>query len=271
MTNDRINAFQELLSAQLIRDFPWREGATPWGVMVSEFMLQQTQTARVVSYFERWIERWPTPESLEAASLEDALCEWSGLGYNRRCRYLCECARILTHYHHGTVPDRPEHLERLPGIGHYTAGAIAAFAYNYPALFIETNIRAALLYFFFPEQEAVPDSALYPILEQAINRNDPRHWYWALMDYGAALKKTVENPGRKSSHYSRQSPFAGSFRQIRGALIKSLVSYGPSTLSELSERTGIVESSVYKALNVLQKEQFVAESGEQYSIQKKPE
>lgn len=248
------------------RSFPWRTDTRPWGVLVSEFMLQQTQTERVIPYWERWMQIWPTPESLDKVSLEDALKEWLGLGYNRRGRYVKDCARIITRRYGGKVPETPAELVTLPGIGSYTAGAIACFAYNYPGVFIETNIRASVLHFFFHERTGVKDREILPILEDALDRENPRRWYWALMDYGVALKKLTANPGRRSAHYTLQSPFEGSFRQIRGGLVRTLVSQGPASAGELLERTGFEPEDLYRALKILEKEAMVAESGGLYRI-----
>ena len=249
------------------RVFPWRQDPGPWGVLVSEFMLQQTQTGRVVPYWERWMRLWPRPEDLAKASLEDVLREWSGLGYNNRARRLRECARLVAGEHGGIVPATPEELRRLPGIGPYTAGAIACFAYNYPSVFIETNIRATVIHFFFEDRLEVPDAEMFPILESVLDRRNPRKWHWALMDYGAELKKITPNPGRRSAHYTRQSPFQGSFRQIRGRLIRSLVSGGPAPAGELAKRTGLETEDVYKALDALKKDAMVAENEGVYRIQ----
>jgi A/G-specific adenine glycosylase len=249
------------------RVFPWRAAAvSPWGVLVSEFMLQQTQTDRVIPYWERWMRLWPGPGDLAKASLEEILREWSGLGYNRRARYIRDCALVITDEYGGKVPDTPEKLLPLPGIGAYTAGAVACFGYNYPAVFIETNIRAAVIHFFFRDREAVADGEILPILESALDRDNPRKWYWALMDYGAALKKITANPNRRSAHYTRQSPFEGSFRQLRGRLIRSLVSRGPAAGEELLSRTGMEREDLYKVLEALQKESMVAEEGGVYKI-----
>jgi A/G-specific adenine glycosylase len=249
------------------RVFPWRQDPAPWGVVVSEFMLQQTQTARVIPYWERWMRLWPKPEDLARASLEETLREWSGLGYNNRARRLRECARIIAEDYRGTVPGVPEELLRLPGIGAYTAGAIACFAYNYPSVFIETNIRATVIHFFFKDRVDVSDAEMVPILESALDRRNPRKWHWALMDYGAALKKITANPGRRSAHYTRQSPFQGSFRQLRGRLIRSLVSEGPASAPELERRTGIAAQDIYKALDALKKDAMVAEDEGFYRIE----
>jgi A/G-specific adenine glycosylase len=249
------------------RVFPWRQDPSPWGVLVSEFMLQQTQTGRVIPYWERWMRLWPQPEDLANASLEAVVREWSGLGYNNRARRLRDCARLIVERHGGTVPGVPEELRRLPGIGAYTAGAISCFAYNYPSVFIETNIRATVIHFFFQDRLDVPDAELLPILETVLDRRNPRKWYWALMDYGAALKKITPNPSRRSAHYTRQSPFQGSFRQIRGRLIRSLVSEGPASPQELGKRTGIAPPEVYKALEALEKDAMVAENAGIYRIE----
>jgi A/G-specific adenine glycosylase len=258
--HERIASFKEAVRAQALRDFPWRRDTDPWGVLVSEFMLQQTQTERVIPYWERWMRKWSAPEALAQASLTDALGAWSGLGYNKRGRYVWECARIITGDYGGAVPDTPEALDDLPGIGAYSAGAIACFAYNYPSVFIETNIRAGALHFFFQEKtekEPVRDGELLPLLSAAMDHENPRAWYWALMDYGAAVKKALGNPNRKSAHYTRQSPFEGSFRQRRGAVLKALVSGGPGSHQELCQRAGITEEELLQVLESLKKDNLL--------------
>jgi A/G-specific adenine glycosylase len=177
-----------------------------------------------------------------------------------------ECARIITDKHGGQVPETPEKLLPLPGIGAYTAGAITCFAYNYPSVFIETNIRSAVLHFFFTDRQVVKDAEIVPILYVALDRENPRKWYWALMDYGAALKKLIVNPNRRSAHYTKQSPFEGSFRQRRGAVIKALVSQGPAPVEELCNRTGIEVEAIYEALKALEKESMVAAEKGIYKI-----
>jgi len=266
------------------RKFPWRF-AEPWGVMVSEFMLQQTQTERVIPYWENWMKVWPRPKDLADASMEAALRAWSGLGYNRRCRYLKESAAIIANENGGKVPETPQALLLLPGAGPYISSAIACFAYNVPAIFIETNIRSAVIHCFFPDRNDVRDSEIIPILEAALDRGEPqpspqpsvrehrkgsplepRAWYYALMDYGAFLKSTTANPGRRSAHYTRQSPFNGSFRQARGKVIKALVSIGQCNAEELKLASGLEEEKLYEVLEKLKEEAFVAEDGGEYRI-----
>lgn len=248
------------------RSFPWRETRDPWLVMVSEFMLQQTQTERVVPYWRRWAELWPTPAALASAPLEDVLREWSGLGYNRRARYLRDAARAIVERFGASVPRAPEDLETLSGVGPYTARAISTFAYGLPNLFLETNIRAAALHFFFPGATEVRDRDILPLLDQAMDRDDPRTWYWALMDYGAALKKLVANPGRRSAHYVRQSSFRGSLRQARGAVLKVLSSGGEADEEALSAATGIEYDRIHRAAAALLSEGFLRERHGVYSI-----
>jgi A/G-specific adenine glycosylase len=250
------------------RDFPWRKNTDPWGVFVSEFMLQQTQTGRVVEYWKGWMEKWPSPASLSRAPLEEVLREWSGLGYNRRGKYLLESAKVIAAKHGGKVPAAPEELVELPGIGPYTAGAISCFAYNYPVVFIETNIRSVMLHFFFPGKEGVKDGEILPVLEETMDRSNPRRWYWALMDYGASLKKLTPNPNRRSAHYTRQSVFSGSFRQIRGGIVRTLSRDGPAGAEDLLKRLDSVagKEDFYRALEILEKESMVAEEGGIYRI-----
>ena len=263
-----IDEFREIVLShyrQAGRQLPWRN-TSPWGVMVSEFMLQQTQVERVIPYWERWMKLWPTPRILADASLEDALRAWSGLGYNRRCLNLKNSAAIIANEHNDIVPDTPQALLALPGIGPYIAGALACFAYNYPSVFIETNIRSTVIHCFFPHRDDVRDSEVFPVLEAALDTNDPRTWYYALMDYGATLKKLTKNPGRRSAHYTRQSPFIGSFRQARGAVIRTLVSMGPCNAEELHIASGLQEEKLYRVLDRLKNESLVSEMAGIYRI-----
>lgn len=251
---------------QFGRRFPWRDTLDPWHILVSEVMLQQTQTERVIGYWLAWIERWPRPEDLAAASLDEALRAWSGLGYNRRGRFLRDAAVEITNRFGGRVPAEVPALESLPGIGPYTARAVATFAFGAREIFIETNIRSVVLHFFFPGEDRVPDSVLYPLLEAAMDRNDPRRWYWALMDYGAALKKTAANPNRRSKHYARQSRFEGSLRQARGAVLRALLDERVGSVESLSVRLALEPARVQEALRALGADGLVAETSGEYRV-----
>jgi len=204
------------------RDLPWRRTSDPYRILVSEVMLQQTQVARVVPKYEEFLAAFPTIGALAAAPLEDLLAVWRGLGYNRRAIALKRAAAIIVAEHGGRVPDTIEGLVALPGIGHATASQVLAFAYNIGVPFIETNVRSVYLHEFFADAEGVPDAAILPLVAATLDRDRPREWFWALMDYGTYLKATRENPSRRSAHHTRQSRFEGSNRQLRGRLLAEL-------------------------------------------------
>jgi A/G-specific adenine glycosylase len=191
-------------------------------------MLQQTQVSRVLIKYAEFLEKFPTVQTLAQASLGDVLIAWQGLGYNRRAKFLWQAAQMVVREWRGGFPASPEDLVRLPGIGKNTAGAVMAYAYNQPAIFIETNVRTVYIHEFFKDAEAVPDKDISALLQQTIMPDSPRIFYWALMDYGTYLKKTVGNASVRSAHHVRQSPFEGSRRQVRGAVLRSLSSRGLS-------------------------------------------
>lgn len=214
-------------------DLPWRKTRDPYRILVSEVMLQQTQVERVRGFYVRFLERFPDFATLAAAPASAVIGAWQGLGYNRRALALQRTAREVVARFGGRLPRRYEDLVALPGIGPYTAGAVRAFAWNEPGVFLETNVRAAYLDRFFPDSERVHDRDLVPLVEATLDREDPRAWYWALMDYGAHLKATKGNATRRSAAYARQSRFAGSDRQLRGRLLR-LLADEPRTAEDLA-------------------------------------
>jgi A/G-specific adenine glycosylase len=183
-------------------------------------MLQQTQVDRVIPYFNRWMKRFPTPKALANTTLTDVLSEWSGLGYNRRAKFLHDATKEIVAQHGGKVPKDFAALLSLPGIGDYTAKAIRTFAYNEEEVLIETNVRAVFLHHFFPHSKRVADERLLPFIAKAVSGQVPLMWYAALMDYGSHLKALHPNPSRRSKHHTKQSKFEGSLRQVRGAILK---------------------------------------------------
>lgn len=250
------------------RSFPWRETRDPYAILVSELMLQQTQTERVVPKYLTWLEAFPTAADLAAAPFPQVLAAWSGLGYNRRAGYLQSACRQVVQELGGVFPSTAKELQRLKGVGAYTAGAVAAFAFNRPEVFIETNIRSVYLFFFYPDQEKVSDAQLMPLIETTLYRPDPRVWYYALMDYGAALKKSTANPNRQSRHYSRQSRFEGSLRQARGAIVRQLSLGGnrPQALEDLAAGAGIDLYRMQGAAESLVSEGMICRQGDLYCI-----
>lgn len=204
------------------RHFNWRTNITPYKIVVSEIMLQQTQTARVIPKFETWLARFPDFQTLAQASNFDVLAAWQGLGYNRRGLALATIAQKVVHEYQAILPQNPEILQTLPAIGPNTAGSICAFAFNLPTIFIETNIRTVFTHTFFKDQAKICDKILLPLIAQTIDQKEPREWYYALMDYGVHLKQKLPGINAKSKQYARQSKFEGSKRQIRGLVIKIL-------------------------------------------------
>ncbi len=205
------------------RVFEWRKEITPYKVVVSEIMLQQTQTDRVAKKFSPFIDQFPDFKTLAQATQSEVLMHWIGLGYNRRALALHAIAQKVVAEHDGNLPSDVEVLQSFKGLGHATASSIAAFAFNKPTCFIETNIRSVYLHNFFFKKEDVHDKELMPLIHATVDKSNPREWYYALMDYGVHLKKLYKNPSRKSRHHTVQSKFEGSDRQIRGEIIRLLL------------------------------------------------
>ena len=274
------------------RELPWRNTTDPYKILVSEMMLQQTQVSRVIEKYNVWTQELPTFESLATAPLSQGLKLWSGLGYNRRAMYLQKTARKVVSEYHGKFPDDPKILETFPGIGKNTAGSVAAFAFNKPVVFIETNIRRVFIHHFFlnshpksisvipaftlevhPEGKAgiqksnrhqnqfqnikIDDKEILPLIEQTLDQKNPREWYYALMDYGSYLSKIVENPNKKSRHYSIQSPLKGSLREARGRILKILSENKILPLTDLEKQVNVENDRFQKALTALIHEGFI--------------
>lgn len=227
---------------------PWRNTRDPYAILVSEIMLQQTQVSRVEGYYGKFLARFPDFAALAGAGTGELLAAWQGLGYNRRALALRRLAETVMREHGGKLPEDRALLARLPGIGKGTSGSLMAFAFNKPEIFIETNIRRAFIHHFFPRtRRGVTDAELERCIQETLDRAHPREWYWALMDYGAALGRAAAktgsaragsvNPNRRSAHYRKQSAFRGSDRELRGRILRYL-------LSERAKDTGIGGSGI---------------------------
>lgn len=249
------------------RNFAWREKVTPYRVVVSEIMLQQTQTERVAKKFPEFISLFPNFTSLARASKADVIRAWQGLGYNRRAVALHAIAQKVMNDYKGRLPKNPEQLIALPGIGPNTAGSIMAFAFNIPTTFIETNIRSVFIHYFFPlaGQDKVHDKNLIPLITQTVDNHSPREWYYALMDYGVYLKKEFKNPSRQSVHHAKQSRFKGSNRELRGALIRLLAIKSHSSI-QLVKILGRDMIDVQTALQQLVAEGLLQQKGQRFSL-----
>lgn len=247
------------------RDLPWRRTHDPYKIMVSEIMLQQTQVARVIPKYKAFLKKFPNVALLAKAKPKDVLLLWQGLGYNRRALNLHKVAQILVKKHKGKVPLSADELRKLPGIGHYTAGAIRAFAYNEPGILLETNIRTVLLSL-FPKQTQVSDTELEKLLLKMGDSKKPREWYWALMDYGAYLKsKGAHN--KQSISYRMQSKFKGSPREIRGYTIRLLTQMDMTQAKLINELKKVnPKINPLPLLQGLLKEGFIEKNGIYYQI-----
>jgi A/G-specific adenine glycosylase len=256
------------------RSFPWRKTADPYKIMVSEIMLQQTQTDRVWIKYEEWLKHFPTVETLAQAPLKKVLKHWQGLGYNRRALALKRSAEIIIKKYNKKFPKEYNQILELPGIGPYTAGAVLAFAFNKPIPIIETNIRTVYLHFYFKDHGQVHDKKILELVEKTLDKKNPRDWYHALMDYGVMLKKTIGNLNKKSRHYTRQSQFKGSNREMRSNIL-SIISGSKSAISVIAIQKALTKNKIsYTTLNFnknlsdLEHEGFIIKKGNKYKIAK---
>ena len=269
LTTEEIRAFQRQIYEYYKhhgRDFPWRRTTDSYNILVSEIMLQQTQVERVHDKYLEFIKMFSNFNVLSEASQGDVLAMWQGLGYNRRALALKKLALEIVEVYGGVLPQDVNKLSSLPGIGKTTAGAILAFAFNMPSVFIETNIRRVFIHEFFRKKEDVKDGEIFPLVEATMDRENPREWYWALMDYGSMLKRKTENPNRRSAHYVRQPSFAGSDRQIRGLIIKKLLDESNLSVKDLNESIGINLDHLGRILRGLIHEGFICEENGFYKI-----
>ncbi|MDD5491049.1 MAG: A/G-specific adenine glycosylase [bacterium] len=265
----KINKFQRTIYQYYQdhqRKMPWRETGDPYHILVSEVMLQQTQVSRVLDKYPQFITAFPTLQALSKAPLRDVLAIWQGLGYNRRALALHKLAKIVVSHYGSKIPADRELLQSLPGIGEATAGAICAFAFDQPVVFIETNIRSVFIQCFFKGKTGISDRQLLPLIARALDKNDPRNWYYALMDYGVFLKGQQPNPGRNSRHYQKQSCFAGSNRQKRGAILKLLLRHQPLAVDKISVLIKAEPVKTKIILDTLCQEGLIREKSGQYSI-----
>jgi A/G-specific adenine glycosylase len=244
------------------RPMEWRDDPSPYKVFVSEVMLQQTQVVRVRSRFSVFVDRFGSFGELAAASFSAVLEVWSGLGYNRRARRLLESARIIRDHYRCVLPRDPEKLRELPGIGAATAGSIAAFAYNVPAVFIETNIRRVFLHHFFPGRDSVRDREILPLVEATLDHSNPREWYWALMDYGTILAERGANANQRSAHYTVQSPFEGSDRQLRGIILRDLTGGAVFAAEAPPDYNGFSGERVQRVVRAMEREGLLERTAE---------
>jgi A/G-specific adenine glycosylase len=266
---ESIDKFRQIIYqhyAEHRREMPWRVSRDPYHILVSEIMLQQTQVGRVLAKYELFISTFPDFDSVCKAPLQEILGVWQGLGYNRRAIALQKICRLVVTEYGGVLPSSAETLQTFPGIGPATAGAICAFAFNQPTVFIETNIRRVFIHFFFPNKKRIKDKEILPLVERTLDTGSPRRWYHALMDYGAMLKTEEHNPNRRSAHYNRQAPFQGSNREIRGLILKTLLGKPELSEGKLIRAVNKSPGRVRPIINQLRKEGFIVKEKNRLKI-----
>lgn len=209
------------------RDLPWRCDSSPYNVLVSEVMLQQTQVNRVVSKYLEFLQQFPTLEDLASAETKELLQVWSGLGYNRRALWLREAARQIVGI--GRFPQSEEELKELKGIGPYTSRSILIFAFNKDLATVDTNIRRVLIASGFANEE-MSNAELQRVAEDLLLRGRSRDWHNALMDYGSLV---LTSSSTNIAPQSRQPQFKGSTRELRGAIVRILTDSETQSLNEL--------------------------------------
>ena len=245
---------------------PWRRTTDPYRILVSEVMLQQTQVERVILYYATFLKRFPNVPALAQAPLKDVLLVWQGLGYNRRAKMLHEAAKVVVRDYKGKMPQDAATLRSLPGIGPYTASAVAVFSHNADELLIETNVRTVITHHFFPTAQTVTDAEVLTVLEQVYPKGRAREWYAALMDYGSYLKRTGTRVNTKAKGYTKQSTFKGSLREARGAILRELLQ-GPMRKAKLLRTLGSDrKAQLQEALTKLIQEELVASEGAMISL-----
>jgi A/G-specific adenine glycosylase len=280
------------------RDLPWRRTRDPYKILVSEVMLQQTQIARVIPKYKEFLGAFPNLSILARARIKQVLKVWQGLGYWKRALNLKATAKTLAFLQTRRAPPAggvkrkektefeqklsdPTFLETLPGIGHYTARALACFASGSQEAFLDTNIRRVYLHFFFRNKKNVSDKEILPIAQKALASIShgrfklmyptitPREWHYALFDYGALVLKD-KRINKRSKHYAKQSKFEGSLRSLRTKIMHVLLDQPNQTATRSKiERILTKAGSPYSAEKILaslEKDGLIKKRGNAYSL-----
>jgi A/G-specific adenine glycosylase len=264
--------------------YPWRrDGIGPYAVLVSEVMLQQTQAARVAAAFDGFLRRFPNVSSLAAASPADVLRAWSGLGYHRRAVALHEAARTIVRVHGGEVPGDPEALQHLPGVGPYTASAVASIAFGRPVVAMDVNVRRVASRVVLGREPQERDGPRIAAAARVLlDRRDPAAWNQAMMDLGREVCRptprcevcpfepgcrfrSAGRPGRPAAD-PKQSPFEGSNRQVRGRIVAVLRERPSAGLSGLAAATGFGADRIGSAVTGLVRDGIVERRGRSFRL-----
>jgi A/G-specific adenine glycosylase len=257
--------------------YPWRGSHDPYAVWVSEVMLQQTQAARVVPAYTSFLRSFPTVRELALAPRRDVVAQWGGLGYNRRAVRLSQAARAIVRDHGGRIPHDKDELLELPGVGPYTAAAVASMGFGEPVAVVDTNVRRVVSRVHLGvDGHEVPAKEVWGLAEGWLDRDDPVTWNQALMDLGrevcrpkprcdvcplAGVCRFRRDGAAASRGPSRQGPFEGSTRQVRGAIVNALRSHPWLTPARLASETGFPVDRVEAAVATLSVDGLVEVDG----------
>ncbi len=244
------------------RELPWRKSRDPYRILLSEIMLQQTQVSRVIPKYEAWLRALPTIDHLAKATTADVLSLWSGLGYNRRALFLQKAAKTIVFDHKGIWPQSVAELKNLPGIGEYTARAVACFAFDEQVAVVDTNVKKVIAVELFagvlPE-----DKTISKIADALLPHGKAYDWNQGLMDYASTMLKKEKIP------IPRQSTFKGSRRYYRGKIIKLLLERREieehEIISVISDAKANAEH-IQSILTDLKREGFILQKNEKIMI-----
>ena len=280
-TRRRFSAALLAWHARAGRSLHIRTAGTPWAILVAEVMSQQTQIDRIAAAWEAWLRRWPTPADLAAATTRDVITAWAGLGYNRRALALHEAARVIVNDHDGRVPATVEDLERLPGIGPYTARAVAAAAFGRPVAPLDVNVRRVLGRVFGP---VVTAGELQPRADDLVSRRDPRTWVNAVMDLAVtvctrraprcgtcpvrAMCASAGTMGEQpQGRAAPATPFEATNRWLRGRLLARAREAPAGDWVTIPERLGLHEgAAVVAATRALARDGFLDLDGDRIRL-----
>lgn len=264
LSSEKIKQFQKKVLSfykKNKRSLPWRDTTDPYKILLSEFMLQQTQVSRVVSYYERWTAKWPTIDQLASATLAEVLEQWMGLGYNNRAVNLHRTAKKIVAEFDGDVISAMKNYQELPGIGKYASQAVQIFSTNDDLVTVDTNIRRIFIRE-FDLPPMVPDKELWRVAERCLPAGKGREWHNALMDYGA-LYLTAQKTGIKSK--TQQSRFEGSNRQIRAKILRCLLKQGLSII-DLETEIDVRQERLFPLLEKMIAEKTIVKNKTIYQI-----
>ncbi len=259
------------------RDLPWRQTTDPYAILVSEIMLQQTQVERVVPKYQAFLKRFPSLRALARSQQADVIRAWAGLGYNRRARYLHQLARVVIMHQRGALPQSPQALQALPGIGPYTAAAVACFAFGAPVALVDVNVRRVLgrLEKGVRGPATLGTKALWLLAAQYVPKKSSVTWNSALMDFGATVC-TARKPHCESCPLQTQcraypailgtpmiakptKAFVDSTRYWRGKIVSFLrkQTSTPRTMQRMFALQGLPAARLQALLHDLQQEALV--------------